>query len=140
MCLIMDGMDTTMVSKLSQAVKRIEGLYVKIHLCGVLVHGKGLYLDVWIDSPHKHDNNQVVTSIMHVIDDVRTCRSGKLPHVLGIQVDNCGRKKKPVHVCILYCTCWIEVFYEVYLSFLLVGHTHDNIDQRFSIISGTLKR
>ena len=40
MCLIVDGMDqnTTMVPKLQQAVKGIEGRYVKTHLCGVLVH------------------------------------------------------------------------------------------------------
>ena len=31
-------------------------------------------------------------------------------------------------------------FAEVYLSFLLVGHTHEDIDQRFSVISDTLKR
>ena len=48
MYLIVDGMDqnTTMVPKLPQAVKRIEGRYVKTHLCGMLVHGEGLYLDV----------------------------------------------------------------------------------------------
>ena len=72
MCLIVDGMNRniTIVLKLRQAVKGIEGRYVKTHLCGVLVHGEGLYLDVWIDSHHKHDSNQVITSIMHVIDDV----------------------------------------------------------------------
>ena len=67
---------------------------MKTHLCGVLVHGEGLYLDVWIDSHHKHDSNQVVTSIMHVIDDVRARRGGKLPPVLRIQADNCGRENK----------------------------------------------
>ena len=48
MCLIVDGMDqnTTMVPKLQQAVKRIEGQYVKIHLYSILVHGEGLYSDV----------------------------------------------------------------------------------------------
>ena len=60
----------------------------------MLVHGEGLYLDVWIDLHHKLDNNQVVTSIMHVIDDVRTRRGGKLPPILRIQVDNCGRENK----------------------------------------------
>ena len=42
-CLIVDGMDqnTTMVPKLRQAIKGIEGRYVKTHLCGVLVHGEG---------------------------------------------------------------------------------------------------
>ena len=51
MYLIMDGMDqnTTMVPKLRQVVKGIEGRYVKTHLCGVLVHGEGLYSDVWIN-------------------------------------------------------------------------------------------
>ena len=84
MYLIVDGMDqnTTMVPKLRQAAKGIEGRYVKIHLCGILVHGEGLYLDVWIDSDHKHDSNQVITSIMHVINDVRYCRGGTLPPVL----------------------------------------------------------
>ena len=43
MCLIVDGMGqiTTMVPKLRQAVKGIE-----THLCGILVHGEGLYSDV----------------------------------------------------------------------------------------------
>ena len=92
MCLIVDGMDqnTTMVPKLRQAVKGIEGRYVKIHLCGILVHGEGLYSDVWIDSHHKHDSNQVITSIMNVINDVRDRRGGLLPPVLRIQADNCG--------------------------------------------------
>ena len=85
-CLIVDGMDqnTTMVPKLRQAIKGIEGPYVKTHLCGVLVHGEDLYADVWIDSHHKHDSNQVITSIMHVIVDVRTRRGGTLPPVLRI--------------------------------------------------------
>ena len=81
MSLIMDGMDhnTTMVSNLREAIKEIEGQYIKTHLCGVLIHGEDLYSDVWIDSHHKHDSTQVVTSIMHVIDDVRTRLGGQLP-------------------------------------------------------------
>ena len=34
----------------------------------------------------------------------------------------------------------LRYFAQMYLSFLLVGHTHEDIDQRFSVISGTLKR
>ena len=39
-CLVVDGMDqnTTMVPKLGQTIKGIEGHYVKTYLCGVLVH------------------------------------------------------------------------------------------------------
>jgi hypothetical protein len=40
------------------------------------------------------------------------------------------------------CTTLVGLgyFQEVQLYFLIVGHTHENIDQRFSIISNTLKR
>ena len=55
-----------------------------------LVHGEGLYSNVWIDSHHKYDSNQVITSIMNVINDVRDCRGSFLPPVLCIQVDNCS--------------------------------------------------
>jgi hypothetical protein len=57
--------------------------FVKTHLYGVLVHGIGLYADVWIDAHHKHDNNQVITMVMHVIVDVRR-RKGQLPTTLRI--------------------------------------------------------
>ena len=72
LCLIVDGMDqnTTMVPKLWLLVKGIESRYVKTHLCGVLIHGLGLYSDVEIDTHDKHDSNQVVTLIMHVLQDV----------------------------------------------------------------------
>jgi hypothetical protein len=85
MCLIVDGMDqnTTMVPKMRQTVKNIESRFVKTHLCGVFVHGIGLYADVWIDAHHKHDSNQVITSVMHVIVDVRR-RKDRLPPTLRI--------------------------------------------------------
>ena len=67
---------------------------MKTHLCGVLVHGVGLYIDIWIDAHHKHDSNQVVTSIMHVLQDVRNRRGNILPLKLRIQADNCGRENK----------------------------------------------
>ena len=114
---------------------------MKTHLCGILVHDEDLYLDVWIDSHHKHDSNQVITSIMNVINDVRDRRGGLLPLVLCIQADNCGRENKNQYM-FAFCASLVGLGYfaEVYLSFLLVGHTHKDIDQRFSVISSTLKR
>jgi hypothetical protein len=75
--------NTTMVPKMRQTVKNIESRFVKTHLCGVLVHGIGLYADVWIDAHHKHNSNQVITLVMHVIADVRR-RKGRLPPTLRI--------------------------------------------------------
>ena len=141
--LIVDGMDqnTTMVPKLRQAVKGIEGRYVKTHLCGILIHGEDLYSDVWIDSHHKYDSNHVITSIINVINDVRDRRGGFLPPMLQMQVDNCSHENKNQYMFV-FCAALVGLgfFAEVYLSFLLVGHTHEDIDQRFSVISSTLKR
>ena len=142
MYLIVDGMDqnTTMVQKMRQTMKNIESRFVKIHLCGVLVHRIGLYADVWIDELHKHDSNQVITTVMHMIDDKRQ-RKNVLPPTLRIQADNCTRENKNIYMFAL-CAALVGMRYfkEMQLCFLIVGHTHEDIDQRFSIISNTLKR
>jgi hypothetical protein len=62
----------------------------------MLVHGVGLYYNVRIDAHHKHDNNQVVTSIMKVLQDRRIFR-GKLPPILRIQIDNCGKENNNIY-------------------------------------------
>ena len=142
LCLIVDDLDqnTTMVPKLRQSVKGIEGRYVKTYLCGVLVRGIALYTHLWFDGHHAHDNNHVVTSLAKVLGDVRS-RKGSLPPILRIHADNCGRKNKNKYM-FAYCASLVALgyFWEVRLSFLIVGHTHEDIDQRFSIISGVLKR
>ena len=142
MCIIVDGMDqnTTMVPRMRQTVKNIEHRFVKTHLCGALVHGIGLYCDVWFGAHHKHDSNQVVSTLFYVIGDVLR-RKGILPPTLRIQADNYTRENKNIYMFAL-CAALVGLgfFKEVELSFLIVGHTHEDIDQRFSCISNTLKR
>jgi hypothetical protein len=77
---------------------------------------------------------------MHAIGDVRIRRE-KLPPVLRIQANDCGWENKNIYMFGL-CAALVEqgYFKEVQLSFLIVGHTHEDIDLRFSIISNTLKR
>jgi hypothetical protein len=102
MCLIIDGMDQNMmmVPKMRQTVKNIESRFVKTHLCGILVHGIGLYADVWIDAHHKHDSNQVIMTVMHVIADVKW-RKGTLPPTLR----GCKSRQTIVPVRIRMYTC-----------------------------------
>ena len=112
---------------------------MKNHLCGVLVHGIGLYTNVWIDAHHKYDSNQVITMVMHLIADVKW-RKDRLPPTLRIQANNCTYKNKNIYMFI-FCTILeaMGYFQEVQLCFLIVGHTHEDIDQRFNI-SNILKR
>ena len=63
----------------------------------VLVHGLGLYCHVWLDAHHKYDSNQVVTSIVCVLGDVRS-RRGTLPPIVRIQADNCSRENKNKYI------------------------------------------
>jgi len=130
MCLIVDGMDqnTTMIPKMRQTLKNIESQFVKTHLCGVLVHGIGLYADVWIDAHYKYNSNQVITSVMNVICDVKQ-RKGSLPPTLRIQADNTTRENKNIYLLAM-CAALARLgfFKEVHLCFLIVGHTHKDID------------
>ena len=69
-----------------------------------------MYLDVLIDSHHKHDSIQVITSIMNVINDIRDRRGGMLPHMLGIQANNCDRENKNQYMFAL-CAALIRLEY-----------------------------
>ena len=77
---------------------------------------------------------------MKVLTRVRLAR-GKLPPILHIQADNCGRENKNKYFLALCATLVAHGYFtEVVVSFLIVEHTHEDIDQRFSSISGVLKR
>ena len=64
-----------------------------------------------------------------------------MPPTLLIQADNCTRENKNIYMFAL-CASLVGLgfFQEVALSFLIVGHTHEDIDQRFNCISSNLKR
>lgn len=85
MCIIVDGIDqnTTMVPRMRQTMKNIEHRFVKTHLCRALVHGIGLYCDVWFRAHHKYDSNQVVSTLLYVIVGVLR-RKGFFPPTLRI--------------------------------------------------------
>ena len=94
-----------MVLKFRQSVKGIEGRYVKTHLYGGLVHGLDLYCHVWMNAHHKYDSNQVVTSIVKVLGDVKIQR-GTLPPTLRIQADNSLRENKNKYIFAFCASLW----------------------------------
>ncbi|VDI54065.1 Hypothetical predicted protein [Mytilus galloprovincialis] len=58
-----------------------------------------------------------------------------------VQLDNCSRENKNKYLLALLALLvkWKKTE-EVFVNFLMVGHTHEDIDQRFSLISRRLKR
>ena len=56
----------------------------------------------------------------------------KLPPILHVQLDNCWRDNKSRYIkCFWSLLVAKGIFEEIQVSFLLVGHTHDDIDASF---------
>lgn len=69
--------------------------------------------------------------------------SGNLPTVqpvLYFKMDNCSENKNRTMFAFLAFLVHSNVFCEIYVGFLMVGHTHEDIDQFFSVISSWLKK
>ncbi|KAL9956144.1 hypothetical protein ACROYT_G037583 [Oculina patagonica] len=68
-------------------------------------------------------------------------KEGRLPPYLFLQMDNCYRECKNRYI-LGFCSLLVEkgIFKEVRLSFLMVGHTHEDVDQFFSRISRRLHK
>ena len=64
-----------------------------------------------------------------------------LPHVLNVQMDNARGDNKNRYVLAFWSLLVAKkIFREVYVSFMLVGHTHDDIDALFGRWSMQLKK
>jgi hypothetical protein len=75
--------------------------------------------------------------VLHAVHSAR----GILPPILCIQADNCARENKNKFLFGLCAALMgLGYFEEVRVGFLLVGHTHSDIDQQFSSILHVLKR
>jgi hypothetical protein len=76
---------------------------------------------------------------MGVLNAVHSARD-TLPPILCIQADDCAQENKNKFLFGLCATLvGLGYFEEVRVGFLLVGHTHSDIDQQFSSISHVLK-
>ena len=63
-----------------------------------------------------------------------------LPHILNVQMDNAtGDNKKKFVFCLWSLLVANKIFREVYMNFMIVGHTYDDIDALFGRWSMALK-
>lgn len=105
----------------------------------VVIHGKGTLCFVApADIPHTADTTMTV-----LMDSFRflTDMSGQLPPHLFLQMDNTNADNK-THSLLAWAASLVQcgLFQTVELSFLPVGHTHADVDQKFSQISRFLFR
>ena len=109
----------------------------------VLVHGRGIFNY----AAHPHINggggtNYTIECIMRTLVLLQASEPTKpLPPKLYLQLDNCSGSNKNKYMLAFASTLVDQgVFEEVVFSFLMVGHTHEDVDQLFSLMSKQLKK
>lgn len=115
-----------------------EKYFIPIHVVGCLVINGNLRSKVFLNYPNVHNDSNLT---IHVIQHVLNTWEGPLPPVLYVQLDNTSRENKNKYM-MAYFNMLVEkgIFEKVKIGFLLVGHTHDQIDQMFSRFSTKLNK
>jgi hypothetical protein len=115
----------------STSHKTAGGPKINLHLVGALNHGRGV--SAYTVLPHVRQGTNVTIDVLHRVLCDTYATEGTLPEVLFLQLDNTSKQCKSK-----YMMAWLGVlvmwglFREVLVSFLPVGHTHEDIDQFFS--------
>ena len=140
---VVDGMDQqkTNIPHFPRPPKLVDpNSCVQIHLVGCLVFSRPITARVFLNYPNLHnDSNLVITILQAVLHEFETERI--LPPVLYLQLDNTARENKNnLLMSYLHHLVAQKVFRKIKVGFLIVGHTHDNIDQMFSHFSRRLAR
>lgn len=137
--MIIDAMDQskTYLPVVLRRAKNDSVEFLKQKLMGVLVHGHGSYVYV-LHPPVKSGANFTIECIWRTLLKLETkYRDDKVawPKSLMLQLDNASDNKS--YSILAFCSYLVErgVFGEIKLSYLIVGHTHEDIDQFFSVIS-----
>lgn len=97
-----------------------------VYLMGVLVHGYRAFGFTYLKNI-KHGTNIVIECLHHVFVDYWKNR-GYIPSVIYLQMDNTSKQNKNKYMLgFLACLVAWGVCRQVVLSFLPVGHTHEDI-------------
>lgn len=140
--IILDAMDqakTDLPVEFRRAGKK-EHLGQK--LMGAIAHGHGNFLYV----SHKPVINgadftlECLWRTLIKLESAYQENGWTWPPKLDLQFDNCRDNKNKCVVA--FCSLLVEtdVFSEVNFNFLMIGHTHEDIDQMFSVISRRFQR
>ncbi|XP_078586053.1 uncharacterized protein LOC144877086 [Branchiostoma floridae x Branchiostoma japonicum] len=141
--IILDGMDQkkTAIPHYPEKTKDDGQNQLGTHVTGAIVHGQHKAYAALDLNNIPHDANLTITVLMKILQDVAKANGGRLPPVLYLQLDNCYRENKNCYI-LAFCSELVrrKIVKKVKLSFLMVGHTHEDVDQFFSRISTTLQK
>ncbi len=122
----------------SHETQAAAGYRVQVHLTGVLVHGVGTFAYTTYDNV-KQGTNVTIERLVRTLCTL--FKAGhKIPDTLYLQLDNTSKQNKSRYLfAYLGWMILSGVFKRIVVSFLPVGHTHEDIDQFFSRLAVYLR-
>ena len=144
-----DGMDQAKTNIPNESLKDkggCVGMPLCVRLMGAIAYGRGWY-GFWSVPQWGATSNLTLTAIDFIIGDVlkegkrRGLKGSHLPPRLVIQMDNTAKDNKN-HNLLGFAGMLLSegYFQEIEAHFLPVGHTHQEIDQSFSLVSKAIKQ
>ena len=132
----MDQYKTSIPVASSKGKDDEQGKALATKLMGAIAYGHGFY-GYWSLPERAASSNLTLTALCRIIRDVSD--RGPLPNKLQIQMDNTAKDNKN-HYLLGFCGMLIaeRLFETVEVLFLPVGHTHQDVDQVFSLVSKKL--
>jgi hypothetical protein len=138
--LIVDGADQkkNALPHHAKEGKGTSGLWKQpVHNYGVLSHGRQAFSFLCNDSMKQGTN--VTIEVVHRVLLHTLKMEGKLPDVMFVQLDNTTKQCKSRYLMAYMASLLASgVFKRILVSFLPVGHTHEDVDQLFSTFSRAL--
>jgi hypothetical protein len=139
--IILDAMDQrkTRVPFFTNPAKAVANDFaLKTKLFGATVHGLGTYF-YWCTGQVRHDTNLSIEVLRQTLLKYES-EKGQLPPILYLQLDNAADNKSRQFLAFLAYLVEMGVFETIKVSYLIVGHTHEDIDQKFSQIGRYIKK
>ena len=138
--IIMDSIDkwkTTFPFFVNPPKSVVEGATMVVtKMTAAMVFGCGVKAGVytfWANEQVQHDSNLTIEVLRRTLLKLEEC--GPLPRRMYLQLDNASDNKSAQFLALLAYLIEKGCFDCIKLSYLIVGHTHDIIDQWFSVLS-----
>jgi hypothetical protein len=144
MVIILDAIDkykTTFPFFINAPKSALEGATLTVtKMTAAMAHGfgAGVYC-FWATDQLCHDTNYNVEVLRRTLLKIEELH-GDLPRKLYLQLDNASDNRSAQFLAFIAFMVEMGSFDKVKVSYLIVGHTHEIIDQWFSVISKFVKK